>query len=580
MADIRSEILGKYNIDIAQENIFKLYKIDGIDISSQDLETKIQETRKRWETSINGANEKNAKRDRIRLNKADQYESILKNVQLREKAYHYYNNPAGGEASGAGSLTGSAEFAKEYFELIATSKKIKKTDVDFFFQYYKAERKNRKEIEEMLKKDFKVAGLGKEGTYADEDEETSEGKKKDNSSPVIVNLFKDTTVLRIREAFDLYEKAGKSGELCRRYPRLGEGLYEFLEMKEMNNAEDFAGVMTERGKEVYGLRQDKGEAFIPLVDLFNKLKAIGGYQDVADNFPEFKLLLKYPALTPYMFSFVKMKKNTLKGIIRVANRDYVFRDETDFILNYYQPIHDNFGISNDGIDSIIRKAEKKAKQNKVLNEIDEKLGRKKKRKLSVGAEIIHWLVYWPIFAVYFVFEAAKTIFTRLNKLIIPIFIAVFCLSNWLFPKIFGIENLFVLRKIIFKAQWLQFLYDFAGEFDESWYGLIIFSVAAIIFLLAVYVLPALFASLFVAEFADDFNKRYDWVGYERTFQNILQILRKKTEAQYLAGKEAFVKSRAPKIIINIICLVSLFAMIHFAPIGMSKLSEITGYGLK
>lgn len=578
MADIRSEILGKYKIDIAQENIFKLYKIDGADISPQDLEMKIQETRKRWEASTNGANEKNAERDRLRLSKADQYESILRNVKLREKVYIYYAKPAGSGASGEGRPADSIEFAREYFQLLATSKKIRKADVDFFFNYYQAERKKRKDIEEMLKKDFKVAGLGKESVYEDEKEEPFEGKKKDDSSPVIVNLFKSTTVLRIRDAFDLYKKAEEKGELCRRYPKLNESLYEFLELKEINNAEAFADLMAKRGKDAYNLRQDQGEIFIPLVDLFNKLKDIGGYQDVMDNFSEFKLLLKYPNLTPYMFSFVKMKKNTLKGIMNIANRDYVFRDETDFILNYYQPVHDNFGISNEGIDSIIHKAEKKAKQNKVLNEIDEKLGRRKKRKISVGAEIIHWLVYWPIFAVYFVFEVAKTVFTKLSKLVIPISAAVFILSNWLFPKIFGIENLLVLRKIVFKAQWLSFLYDFAGEFNDGWYNLILWSVAGIIYLLAIYLLPAFFAFVFVAEFADGFNKRYDWVGIERTFRNILQDLRKKTEDQYLAGKELFIKKKIPKIVINILCLASVFAMLYFLPMGISKASEITGYG--
>ena len=71
MADIQSRILCKYDIDIAQENILKLYKIENAEISPQELEAKIQNTRKRWETSINGANEKNSERTRSRLAKAD-----------------------------------------------------------------------------------------------------------------------------------------------------------------------------------------------------------------------------------------------------------------------------------------------------------------------------------------------------------------------------------------------------------------------------------------------------------------------------------------------------------------------------
>lgn len=580
MADIQTEIQRKYGIDIAQENIFKLYKIDNADISPQELELRIQDTRRRWQTSINGANEKNAQRDRARLEKADNYERILKDASVRKKVFQYYEKPAGGTGAGAGGAAGSTAFAKEYFSLIATTKKIRKADVDFFFKYYQSERKNKKAILEMLSKDFKINGLGKEASYADEKEEAPEGKKKNDSSPLIVNLFQEATVLQIRSVIEKYEEAQKSSELCMHYPKLRESLYEFLEIKNIDNAKDFVALMSQRGQEVYGVRQEKGTEYIPLVDLFNKLKSIGDYRDVADNIAEFKLLLKYPNLTPYMFAFVEMKPATIKGMMEVANRSYAFRDETDFILNYYQPVHDNFGINSGGISSVIHKAEKKAKQNKVLNQIDEKLGRKKKRKVSIGAEIIHWLVYWPIFAVYFVFEAVKAIFTRLDKLAILIFIAVFVLSNWLFPKIFGIENLLVIRKIIFKNQWLPFLYELVGEFDESWYGMIVWSLVAIVILLAVYILPALFAALFIAEFADDFNKRFDWVGYERTFQSILQTLRKKTEDQYINRKGQFIKSKLPKAAINILCLAIMFALIYFVPIGVRKLGEVTGYGQK
>ena len=162
MADIQSKILSKYGIDIAQENILKLYKIDSADISPQDLEAKIQDTRKRWNSSINGANEKNAERDRARLEKADKYEAILKNAKLRKEVFNFYNKPSGPAGGGATPGSGSTAFAKEYFELVATTKKIKKADVDFFFKYYQSERKNKKAILEMLSKELKVNGLGKE----------------------------------------------------------------------------------------------------------------------------------------------------------------------------------------------------------------------------------------------------------------------------------------------------------------------------------------------------------------------------------------------------------------------------------
>ena len=578
MTDIQSKLLSKYGIDIAQENILKLYKIDSADISPQDLEAKIQDTRKRWNSSINGANEKNAERDRARLEKADKYEAILKDAKLRKEVFNYYNKPVRPTGGGAIPGGGSTEFAKEYFELVATTKKIKKADVDFFFKYYQSERKNKKAILEMLSKELKVNGLGKESKYADEgDTYEEEGKKKNDSSPLIVNLFQEATVLKIRRALEKFEEASQSSEVCQRYPDIRNGLYEFLGIKDIENAKQFIEIMTAKGKEAYAVRQEKGTEYVPLVDMYNILQSIGEYQDVVDNIPEFKLLLKYPNLTPYMFSFVEMKPSTVKSMVDVANRDYVFRDDTDFILNYYKPIHDNFGISDSSIGAILRKAEKKAKQNKVLNDIDEILGRNKnKRKISIGAEIIHWLVYWPIFAVYFVFEVAKAIFTELHKFAIPIFVILFGLESWLLPKL-GIDNLLILRKLFFKNQWLSYLNGFMGEVGENVVETILLSLVLIIILLAVYILPPLFVSLFIAEFADDFNKRFDWVGIERTFQQIFQILRKKTEDQYLAQKKLFIKSKIGKVIINLISLAILIAIIIFTPVGFRKFSETTGY---
>ena len=91
MADLQEIILSRYGIDIAKENIFKLYKIDKPDIAPQELDIKIQDTRKRWNQSINGANEKNAIRDKERMDKADQYEAILKDDRLRKELFAYYN---------------------------------------------------------------------------------------------------------------------------------------------------------------------------------------------------------------------------------------------------------------------------------------------------------------------------------------------------------------------------------------------------------------------------------------------------------------------------------------------------------
>lgn len=574
MADIQTTVLIKYGIDIAQENIFKLYKIDTADISPQDIEDKIQETRKRWNTSINGANEKNAERDKIRLEKADKYETILKDSKLRKQVFDFYNKQGekkGGDAAPGG---GTTEFAREYFELVATTKKIKKEDVDFFFKYYQSERKNKKAILEMLKKEMKINFLGKEDKYGDEvDTEDEDEKRKKNTGPLIVNLFQEATILKIRRAFDKFDEAAQNAEICKKYPKIRDGLYEFLEIGDVKDAEQFAELMSAKGKEIYAIRQERGTEYVPLVDLFNILQSIADYQDVVDNIPEFKLLLKYPNLTPYMFAFVDMKPSTVKGIIDIAKRDYTFRDDTDFLLSYYKPIHDNFGISDSGIGSILRKAEKKAKQNKVLNSIDEKLGRSKnKRKVSIGAEIVHWLVYWPIFAVFLVFEIAKFIFTKVHYFAIPAFVLLLGLESWLVPKR-GIENLLILRKLFFKSQWLSYLNDFWGVVGRNWVENLLLSLVLIIILLLIYILPPLFIYLFIAEFSDDFNKRFDWVGIERTLHQMLDGQKRKSEEQYISHKKLFFKNKIPKVIINLLCLIMTVVLIVIASKELKKYNE-------
>ena len=115
MADIRSMIMSKFEIDIAQENILKLYKIDNENISPQELAEKIQQARKRWNSSINGANEKNAQRDQARLEKAEKYEAILRDGMLRKALFEFYNKPAETGANGSTAGGSPTEFAREYF---------------------------------------------------------------------------------------------------------------------------------------------------------------------------------------------------------------------------------------------------------------------------------------------------------------------------------------------------------------------------------------------------------------------------------------------------------------------------------
>lgn len=577
MADIQDKIFSKYGIDIDQENILKIYKVDSPDISPEELETKIQDAHRRWNTSINGANEKNAERDRARLEKADKFEAILRDKKLMKELFDYYNNPGG---SKSGNKSGEAEtgFAREYFELVATTKKLNKKDVDFFFKYYQSQRKNKKAILEMLEKDMKVVGLGGENDYAGEGEEDKVAeKKKEKKSSVIVNLFSENTILNIRKAFEKYDEASQTPEIQNQYSEIKNGLYSFLELDSFESEEEFAKSIAAKSKEAYSVRQDKGTAFIPLVDLYNKFQSIAESKDVVDNFPEFKLLIKYPSLTPYMFAFVDMKPVTLKKILEVAKRDYFFRDEADFILNYYKPIHDNFGISDAGIRAALRRAEKKTRQNKVLNKLDSKLGRDRERKkIPVSVNIVHWLVYWPIFVTYAVYEIVRMLFSRLYMLGVPVFIALFAFMSWLWPTS-GLYNLSVLSKLAFKNEWLKFVYDLVGTVGNIAIETIIISLMVIIIILAMNILPPLAGMILLSAFSQYLNKDFDWVGYHRTFLEIFKRLREKTEQQYLSRPKQFVKSKIGKILTNVVCVMLIVLAVIYVPKGLNALSETTGY---
>ena len=580
MANLRETILSRYEIDIDQENILKLYKISSPDISEKEMEDQISATRNRWQASINGPNEKNANRDRARLEKASKYEEILRASKYRKELFDYYD-PTKGKRSGSStnSSYGSTKFAREYFQLIATTKKLQKSDVDFFFKYYQSERKNKKAILEMLGNEFKQKGLGNNALYSDDKiDEEIEGKKKDESSPLITNLFQEATILKLRRAVEKFDESYNTPEICQYYPSIRNGLYDFLEIEDVAEIKELAKLMTEKGSKIYEVRQERGASFAPLVDFFNIMKSLVDYKDVVDNIQEFKLLIKYPNLTSYMYSFVAMKPATLKGIVDVANRDYVFRDQTDFILNFYEPVYDNFGINNSGISSLIRKAEKNAKKNKILDELDKKIGRKKKKSIPLYAEIIHWLVYWPIFMVYLIFEITKVLFTKLPLLTIPLTALYLFLSNWLIPKHYKVDNLFVLRKIFFKTQWIDYMKDVFSNSDND---LLIFieSLLQIIFLSTIYILPTVFVAIFLADFADDFNKRFDWIGIERTFKQVFMNLRAKTEEQFGLSHKLYVNKKIPKAIVNLASLALVILAVLKVPILYNSGFHANGIGI-
>ena len=65
--NIKNTIQQQYGIDIDKINIPKLYKVDSADIPADELEKKIAACRKRWNASVNGANEQYAAKAQANL---------------------------------------------------------------------------------------------------------------------------------------------------------------------------------------------------------------------------------------------------------------------------------------------------------------------------------------------------------------------------------------------------------------------------------------------------------------------------------------------------------------------------------
>ena len=88
-------------------------------------------------------------------------------------------------------------------------------------------------------------------------------------------------------------------------------------------------------------------------------------------------------------------------------------------------------------------------------------------------------------------------------------------------------------------------------------------IVIVVFLFIIYVLPALAGAFFVTQFSNDFNKRFDWIGIERTFKNVFEMLKRKVESGYKEYKNLYVKSKIPHMILNVINLLILIIGIHY-----------------
>lgn len=583
MSNIQKLIFTKYHLDIdKEENIFKLYRIDNPNITDEEVEIKIEEARRRWNQSKNGANEKNAARDSTRLDKADKYEKILRDKKLRNELYNYYNL----NKEKKGNSPGELDLAKKFFGVINKSKNISKKDVDFYFDYFQKEKLNKKVIVEYLKKEFNVKGLGK---VEEEDEEGKEQKKSskdsENGENIVVNLFQKETIMLLRKCINHFEDANKSETVVSKFPSMKEGIDSFLELDEYDAYDAFKSKIQEEGKEIYSVRQENGSDFISLVDMFNNLNELLEKKDVKDNFAEFVLQLKYPELTPYMFLITKVTKEVLNSLMLIAKEHEYFYDLNEFITSYYEISSDNFGLTNVGIDSIINKANKKNNNSKESSR--KKLKKQKykdKVKLYTNLKVLFVFAYWPVLLFRNIFKVFKFFVQYLVKMSNVIFILVFYLTNFVIMKK---ENLiYSLSYVLNKEKWYSFINQKMNNFfgNKTYYswtngGLesFVLSIAVILCMLGIIIIPAYLCARFVFSASIIIHEDIDWNGFDRGFDVIIGSVKSSIIWGYEKDKKAMEKFLIKKAILNIVFVLMVIFSIKIVPVLFRTFSEKTGY---
>ena len=551
MDDLRIKIIEKYQIDIDEDNLLELYKIKDQNISSDDLKKSIEDTRNRWKKSLNGTNEKYIEIAKKRLAKSDKYEKILNDSKLRKALFKYYGN------NGNKDL----DFAKEYFGIIASSKKLNTDDVNFFFKCYKSQKKYKKEIIEMLKNDYKLKGMGK-GGEKEENENEENKKSKKESKYIIKNKFDEKTILDFIKCEEIYQKASSDEAIYSKFPDIKKGLYYFLNLDGYKDVESFTKDIFEKKQSAFTYRQDKGDKFQIYVDIYNKVYDIIQKNDIKDNFEEYKLLVRYTNLIPYMYAINEMKKNTYDMLVNIAKREYFFTDASDFAIRYFKIIYDNFNIDISAIENIINKAKKSTAKSFIIKFVDNILGRNNEKRVPFIVNVIHFLIYWPIFSLYFVFEIFKTVCINVKKLVIPVGIISFVYFNIQIPKIYkNVQNMLILTKIGNHKQWYEFVETFSRMKIETKSDVIIESIIAVILLLLLYGIPTFIVTDFIFESAVMLKVNTDWVGIERTFNVLCKKIKENTINKYSLYKDKYVKKEIKKVFINFICILVVILLI-------------------
>lgn len=552
--NIKKTILDQYQIDIDKVNIIKIYKLESADISPDELKKKMAAMRKKWEQGATSTNDTIAERDKKRLALADKFEQILTNKKYLKELFDYYNG------GGKEDNSEATEFAKAFFTTLkGANKTISQKDFDFFMQYFREEqKKNEKAILEMLKKEFHAVHLKRSGSDEEEKKEEDSGK----ASVIAQTRFHRDSVCLLRKCEKKYLQMQQSPFLLKKYPDLSSSMYEFLRL-DSKSAMDFNMFVDGAVQAVFTARQNdsaNSDEYIPFTEFYNIWKDLMKRKDVSENFSAFKKLIRYPALTPYMFLAEDVDIAFLETLVKMVQSEYGFTLD-DFLFVYFKPLAEGRHYSFT-LDKKLEAKLKKISKNPEAAEQEAqrrsaKAGRRK--MIPLPLHILRFLATWPVGLVQLLFESFRFMVVNIQKLIWVVFLFL----TLIFSHMLGGSLFAILAEIIkgFPGHVSDIIYAAANTYDFNVLSFILGSVFLVVkFAFRNFLVPALITQ-FLYIYVRGLDRLVDLAGFHRTFQNIQQSIDQQILQHYKkVGKGIYVKMIYP-ILANILTPVAVATVI-------------------
>lgn len=500
-SDIRQKILKKYNVDIDEKNIFKLYKIKTSDISESEIKTIIDNKKGEWEHIISsGTNETQIKKASQNLSNADAYGKILSDSKLRTQLFHYYQDSK--------TDMKTVSVARNFFSFVATSTKITNEIIDFYFEYYKEERSHKSAISQFLNEKYHLS------VTDDVKDELSLKNATKKHRGFVRNSFSKETLLMINECVRYYNEAIQSETVRNKFPHIEDSLFCYLHLDTLTTRREFSNYIDSQKDSIANIRYEFGQDFSPLVDLFNTLDEIIELEEIYDNYDEFYLLIKYDKLTPYMYCMENVNKNVINRLYEIAEELYHFSEISEFLNSYFIPVYSHFNLHISDIKSIVRKSMTKRKTVSENSEF----------KLKGGSNLLFFLAYWPVLLFYTFQRFLKILVDNVKYFSYFLSALVFAILLMFGPFIYRLD--YRLLRDIGKAPWRTAMEKMYRHMDKNLLinntrSMVMFSILTVLILLILYIGPVIFTQYFLMVSASKIVKTIDTSTIDRTIQSYI-----------------------------------------------------------